>query len=367
MVVRWCQMARTLCLHSAFCLLHYRGDAMTPLCADHPICCALCAPRGSSTSSSRSWARSSCSALLSWLTQMYFGFGISGIRWPVLLGLLRHELCVLDRHQSRRHAHLRDSATRRCGLAAAGDPMRRGDHRVRADDRRDVSDHPSGASVAGVLAVSLSERTADLAQLPVAAGLGFLCDQHLPDRQRAVPVPADDSRLRRRPRQVHRAAATDLHAAGARLAWHAEAVASARDRDGDHGGRHRAGRGLRPHHRLVRLLDGAGADVAVDDLRSLLRGRRDLQRHRRTAHRHGGPAASPAPRALPAPDSLREPGQAAPRDGAAVGLLRLQRAARDLLRERAVGDGRVLADAARIVRTALLDDGDRATSCCRWC
>ena len=150
-----------------------------------------------------------------------------------------------------------------------------------------------------------------------------------------------------------------LHAAGARLARHAEAVAPARDGDGDHGGRDRAGRRLRSHHRVVRLLDGAGSDVAVHDLRPLLRGRRDLQRHRRSAHRDGDPAARAAPRAVPAPDSLREPGQAAARDGAALGLLRLQRASRHLLRQRALGNGGVLADAARIVRTALLDDGDR--------
>ena len=51
--------------------------------------------------------------------------------------------------------------------------------------------------------------------------------------------------------------------------------------DVDHGGRHHSGGRLGPHHRVVRLLDGAGADVADDDLRPVLRRRRDLQRHRR--------------------------------------------------------------------------------------
>ena len=122
---------------------------------------------------------------------------------------------------------------------------------------------------------------ADLAELPIAARLGLLRDHHLPDRQRAVPVPADDSRLRARPRQDHRLAAADLRRARARLAGHAEAVAPPRIGDADHGDRDHPGRRVGPHDRVVRLLDGAGADVAFDDLRTLLRRRRDLQRHRR--------------------------------------------------------------------------------------
>ncbi len=67
------------------------------------------------------------------------------------------------------------------------------------------------------------------------------------------------------------------------LGWRGttEAVAPSRNGDADHGDRHHPGRRLGPHHRLVRLLDGAGADVALDDLRPLLRRGRDLQRHRR--------------------------------------------------------------------------------------
>ena len=47
------------------------------------------------------------------------------------------------------------------------------------------------------------------------------------------------------------------------------------------------------------------------DLRPLFRRRRDLQRHRRPAHRDGDPAKLPAPRRLPATGALREPRQAA--------------------------------------------------------
>ena len=73
----------------------------------------------------------------------------------------------------------------------------------------------------------------------------------------------------------------DLRRARARLAGDAEAVASPRVGDVDHGDRDHSGGRLGAHHRVVRLLDGAGADVALDDVRAVLRGGRDLQRHRR--------------------------------------------------------------------------------------
>ena len=95
-------------------------------------------------------------------------------------------------------------------------------------------------------------------------------------------LPADDSRLRARPRPARPACGSTIYGALA-LGWqgHAEAVAPPRDGDADHGDRHHPGRRLGAHHRVVRLLDGAGADVALDDLRPVLRRRRDLQRHRR--------------------------------------------------------------------------------------
>ena len=110
-------------------------------------CCGRCCRRrGGSTSSCASSAASSLMGLSAWARQMYYGFGVTGISWPVLLGLLRHELRLLDRHQPRRHADLRDPAAGERRLAAAGDALRRGHHRLRADDRRDVSDHPPRAA-----------------------------------------------------------------------------------------------------------------------------------------------------------------------------------------------------------------------------
>src|SRR6185312_17479262 len=98
-----------------------------------------------------------------------------------------------------------------------GDAVRRGHHGVRADDRRAVPDHPSRPALAVLLADAVSEQPADLAELPLAAGLGLLRHQHLPHWQRAVPVPADDSGLRADSRSVDRAAPPYLRRAGARL------------------------------------------------------------------------------------------------------------------------------------------------------
>ena len=67
--------------------------------------------------------------------------------------------------------------------------------------------------------------------------------------------------------------APDLRRARARLAGDDEAVASPRVGDADHGDRDHPGRRVGAHHRVVRLLDGAGADVALDDVRAVFRRR----------------------------------------------------------------------------------------------
>src|SRR2546428_10666593 len=71
-------------------------------------------------------------------------------------------------------------------------------------------------------------------------------------------------------------------------------VAPARVGDADHGHRDHPGRGFGAHDRLVRLLDGAGADVALGDLRPVLRGGRHPLRHSGAGHRGcGAPPGSP--------------------------------------------------------------------------
>ena len=142
-------------------------------------------------------------------------------------------------------------------------------------------------------------------------------------------------------------------------AAHRSSGTGSRSAMSDHGGRHHAGGGLGPHHRLVRLLDGAGADVADDDLRPVLRRGRDLQRHRRRC--------SSRWRSLRRFLHLEE--YLHPIHFQNLGKLLLVMAllwGYFVFNERLVTyygnepsrDGGVLADAARIVRAALLDDGD---------
>src|SRR5947199_210052 len=90
-----------------------------------------------------------------------------------LLGVLHNKFRVLDRHQPRGNADLGNPATRECDLAAAGDAVRRGHHRLCFDDRSDVPDHSSWAAVAFLLAHPVSERTANLAEPAIAAGAIF--------------------------------------------------------------------------------------------------------------------------------------------------------------------------------------------------
>src|SRR2546428_9898870 len=81
-------------------------------------------------------------------------------------------------------------------------------------------------------------------------------------------------------------------------------VAPARVGDADHGHRDHPGRGFGAHDRLVRLLDGAGADVALGDLRPVFRGGRPLQRPPRAGHRDGGAPPVPPPPGGPPPRSI---------------------------------------------------------------
>ena len=191
-----------------------------------------------------------------------------------------------------------------------------------------VPDHPPRAAVAVLLADSVPERAADLAELPVAAGLGLLRDQDLPDRQPAVPVPADDSRLRARPRQVDRAAADDLRCCS-RSAGAA---------------RRSSGTASRSAMQIMAIAIIPVA-VSVHTIVSFDFSMAPVPMWHSTIF---GPyfvagaifsgiagliiamaiaAQVPAPRGLPAPGPLREPRQAAADDEPAVGLLRLQRAA----------------------------------------
>ena len=138
-----------------------------------------------------------------WFYQAYNGYGVTGINWPVFWGFYITSFVFW------------------IGISHAGTLISAILRLVQAEWRRPVTrcaevitvfalmigalfpDHPPGAAVAVLLAGAVSQRAADLAELPLAAGVGLLRHQHLPDRQRAVPAAADDPGLRRGARQVH--------------------------------------------------------------------------------------------------------------------------------------------------------------------
>ena len=210
------------------------------------------------------------------------------------------------------------------------------DHRLRADDRRDVSDHPPRPAVAVLLAGAVPERAADLAELPLAAGLGLLRHHHLPHRQPAVPVPADDSRLRAGPRPRRPACGTGSTACSRSA------------------GRARRSSGIASRSAMqIMAIAIIPVAVSVHTIVSFDFSMAPVPMWQSTIFGPYFVAGAifsgiagliiamallrqvPAPRGVPAPGPLREPRQAAADDEPAVGLLRLRRAADGLVRQRA--------------------------------
>src|SRR5262245_51040491 len=113
-------------------------------------------------------------------------------------------------------------------MAASGNAMRRSHHGICADDWRDVSAYSSRPAMACVVVDSLSQRTHALAELSVAAGVGFFCDQHVPAFQSSVSGAAVDTGLRADPRQNEGMAELALRKAEHGLAGHTETVAQTR-------------------------------------------------------------------------------------------------------------------------------------------
>ena len=91
---------------------------------------------------------------------MYHGFGMTGINSPIFWAfyITNFVFWIGISHAGTLISAILRLVERR--LAAAGDALRRGDHRVRADDRRAVPDHPSRPAVAVLLADAVSEQPA---------------------------------------------------------------------------------------------------------------------------------------------------------------------------------------------------------------
>ena len=136
------------------------------------------------------------------------GIGIWGNNIPVGWALRHHQLRLVDRYRSRRHADLGDPAAVASEMADVDQPFRRSDDTVRRGLRRHVSAAAHWAPVAGLLAVPLSEHDGHLAAVPQPADVGRVCGFDLRDGFAAVLVRRSDSRPRDTARPRHR---SDLH------------------------------------------------------------------------------------------------------------------------------------------------------------
>ena len=115
--------------------------------------------------------------LLTWMAQMYLGFGVSGIRWPVYWGFYVTSFVFWIGIS---HAGTLISAILRLVNAGWRRPVTRCAEVITAFALMIGAmfpHHSPRASLAGVLAHPVPQRTADLAELQVAARVGLLRDQ----------------------------------------------------------------------------------------------------------------------------------------------------------------------------------------------
>jgi hypothetical protein len=156
--------------------------------------------------------------LVAWLSQVYFGFGISGIRWPVYWGFYITNFVFW------------------IGISHAGTLISAILRLVNAGWRRPVTRCAEAITTFALLIGAMFPLIHIgrpwlafwlMPEFSLAAGLGFLRDQYLPDWESVVSAVADDSGLCRRSRQYDRLASSHLPDPGARVAGHAKAVASA--------------------------------------------------------------------------------------------------------------------------------------------
>src|SRR5437879_11010978 len=97
-----------------------------------------------------------------------------GCEYPGWLGIRHCQFCLVDRYRPRRNTDFRDSAFIAAVLAEFHQPIRRSYDAVCCGLRRYVPGAPSWASLAGVLAVPLSQHYESVAAVPKPAGVGRL-------------------------------------------------------------------------------------------------------------------------------------------------------------------------------------------------
>src|SRR5205807_7614302 len=200
-----------------------------------------------------------------------------GSEHPGWMGLRHREFYLVDRNRACGHLDFRNLAALASEVAYIHQPYRRSNDHIRGALRGDVSSAPPRATVACLLAVSVSQYDVVLAAIPKPSGLGCIRGLHLPDGFALVLVRRTDSRsgYLARPRP-HTCEADRLRVSGyglARLGCSLEALRNdfapsrrPRDSAGD----------LRAHGGELRLRHRHLARMAHDHLSSLFRRGRNL-------------------------------------------------------------------------------------------
>jgi len=114
--------------------------------------------------------------LSAWFYQVYNGLGVTGDNWPVFWGFHETNFVFWIGISPRGNADLRNSAHGRRRMETSGDALRRSHYGLCIDDWRAVPANPFEPAVVGVVADSLPLRTTNMAELPLPADIGLLCN-----------------------------------------------------------------------------------------------------------------------------------------------------------------------------------------------
>ena len=196
------------------------------------------------------------------------------------LGVRHHELCLLGRHRTCRHADLGRAVSVPTEMANGRQSVGRSDDTLRRHVCRDLSADSHGTSVAGLLDDALSQHAwIAVGQLQIAAAVGRVCDLDLSSDLRRVLVRRSDPRPGHHSRSIKTRTATANHVHSvARLGRIGENMASLRN------GLHAAGRigdtagVFGAHDRQHGLCHRRHSGMAHDDLSAVLCGGCNLQR-----------------------------------------------------------------------------------------
>ena len=183
------------------------NDSQQRVIRSPTICCGRCCRhRRSSTSHGRVLALIVAAGFGTWFYQIYYGLGVTGDNWPVFWGF--HETNFVF-WIGISHAGTLISAILRIVNATWRRPVTRCAEVITAFALMIGALFPLihlGRPWLAWWLIPVSERATALAELSIAAGVGFFCDQHVSAFQSAVPGAAGHSGFRAHPRPDDRLA-----------------------------------------------------------------------------------------------------------------------------------------------------------------